>query len=131
MLEPMFARSDASWLIAFLTLVNAVLALAIESILVFVPSPCCRSSTQVDTSVGIRLRVAVRGHVERGAVEQADAVEILGGHVFDVGLQGAELLIIQRAVTVVLVTSCASTESSTCGSARHSPFAGNRPASGE
>src|ERR1039458_3711275 len=123
MLEPMFARSVASWLIAFLTFVNAVCAWTTESMdvpePVAVPQACVvgtdvravgrelvdrvldvrqRSlrmadgvngrprtrgrrvgrATQVDAGVGERFGVAVRGHIERGAVEQADAVEILG-----------------------------------------------------
>ena len=53
---------------------------------------------EVDPQVAERVAFAVRGHVERVAIEQADTVERLRRHVVDVGTQGCELLLIQGPV---------------------------------
>jgi hypothetical protein len=53
---------------------------------------------QVDAHHRKRVPIGVGGDVKRLAVEQADAVERLRGHIVDVGAQGSEFLLVQRAV---------------------------------
>ena len=57
---------------------------------------------QVDALHRERVGIAVNRHIEGVTVEQADPVEVLAGHIVDVGGQGMELLVVQAAVAVGL-----------------------------